>query len=763
MPPLTARSYQQFKKTYLLITSDPSYLGMPMGHHSIELAVHLPEQASAVSERGNWWFATLKLSSGHKITKVYENKRLTHPVPCLWGPWHVETPCSATCNGGVEMLRRTLYAGPSDGTCGVGERERPCNTEECSNDCQVGPWKTSVDCTQRCNAEPGRAYKVEHRQVWMPATGNGAPCEIAFAWNPETLTGWDPLERSVKRLTECDDEFKKPCEEDIGCRVERNNLHSKPLSFPWGKCPMPCGGFGDNTSIVQVAAGIPAWVGRRFFPDVFQLPCQSHRDPIIERSRCNEQPCEDCSIWLEDPAPSKTTIAWVFFVPTQRSDEVTLQAPIGVQFGKRSKNTSEGEESDDNEKKSSEEEARDADGIIEAEDPNYMLMNDEQSHHKCNVERTSFGEVTECLALSVAATGDQRRAKMKLKGVLEAPDKQSHLLHAAGVSTEATRPYWLAIEVRIESVDSMARKVKVEVGPTEEVFESSEWTLTLHGANSYREPETYTCIVKTPIMKAKDCHFVFEAQNYKQCAMCNEGEEYEVQAIRKFEPAANGGVCSILHGERIETVITLPCRHVCPVRRKAYTPSRVLSDEGVALKALVTGVSDILLPSGVETLRDEEAREDAASGKPSETTTSTNTPEPESTTPPRETTTTTGTPEPESTTPSAPGETKEIQNTEDKILGGSTEAKEGDKQPMEAEENESEVKAVHKQKESSGKESKEEGAADDERIMSVANTSEESDTVASSDNENPTTDSVTNTDEDEDEDEGEDEDEENDD
>eukprot|EP00923_Selenidium_pygospionis_P022777 GHVN01039443.1.p1 GENE.GHVN01039443.1~~GHVN01039443.1.p1 ORF type:complete len:645 (-),score=198.85 GHVN01039443.1:9-1943(-) len=424
---------------------------------------------------------------------------------------------------------------------------------------------------------------------------------------------------------------------------------------------MPCGGWGDVLSISQVAAGIPKWVGDRFFPDVFESPCNANTTPIVDRKKCNEQPCDDCAIWFEDAHPDRNTVAWVFFIPTQRSDELSLSAPVGFTF--RPTGGVTGTEPSEKRK----------DDAAKSDNPNDIMLDDETHAPMCHVERTSFGEVGSCRALSVSSVGDLRRAHLKLKGVLETLTVKERRDLEEGKSSSRGRPQWVAIDVRIESVASMAQKVQVEVGPSAQTHSPNEWTLTLHGANSMREPETYSCVVKTPIMKAEDCQFVFEPQNPKQCNECDDEDLHELPAIRRFEPASNGGECSIPLHDRIDTLITLPCRHVCPVMkiktvygtgitlegtdklRKLDAESILVKSEGVALNGAKTGqeggdVSPVSIPPILTSTTQPSTTPPTTSTTSPPTTSTTSPPTTSTTSPP----TTSTTPPPTTSTTSPP-------------------------------------------------------------------------------------------------------------
>jgi hypothetical protein len=101
---------------------------------------------------------------------------VSKPCQGTWSPW---TACSASCGGGTQSQFFTVdNVGPTSTTgspCPTGAeqtRTRPCNTDPCPKDCQVGPWGNWSPCTESC----GQGITSRVRSVIQPQVGDGYPC-----------------------------------------------------------------------------------------------------------------------------------------------------------------------------------------------------------------------------------------------------------------------------------------------------------------------------------------------------------------------------------------------------------------------------------------------------------------------------------------------------------------------------------------------------------------------------------------------------------
>ena len=74
------------------------------------------------------------------------------PTECVYTTWVATAQCSRTCGGGEQVFTRTatLNGVPASGQCGATSERRPCNTEECPVDCEVGTWEAEGDCSSKC-------------------------------------------------------------------------------------------------------------------------------------------------------------------------------------------------------------------------------------------------------------------------------------------------------------------------------------------------------------------------------------------------------------------------------------------------------------------------------------------------------------------------------------------------------------------------------------------------------------------------------------
>ncbi|KAL8447483.1 hypothetical protein Emed_004366 [Eimeria media] len=556
MPPLKCSlktlNKNRKKITFVVLTSADPSRNLPLGKHSFKISANLPPTAAERDDPWNWWFATFRFTGGHAVTKHFEDTRLIARRQCVWSAWRQESPCSSTCGGGFEIWTRTLFAGPGEAQCGGNMLKRKCQTEACSLSCHLQDWQTVTDCTRRCGAKDGEAFRVRIRKVLVRSEGWGHSCSKLYPWNDAVKAGWSEKLQAVVSLEPCENKFEQDCPAVMGCRVEELNARTLPESFPWGVCPFPCGGFGKITSIVQVANGIPRWVGEKAFPGTFQIPCKADKEPIVITRSCNTQACEDCSVFLEKPEFGKATRAWIFFLPTLEGDHLEVAAPKGMTIisenpsprqlrilrsGKISRlsqvlplpgsaSTSAQSTSTDDGR------ARDALG-------------------SCLHMANSFGGVKRCQVGKSQHYEGLQSARMQLKSVIEPSGTKAHGMRTLQDSQRSPRPHWLALPIVL--------------GQQSEMEDSKSFYVWLTSSAMPRAPERFRCRLKTELVLPQSCTLSYTPKNVDDCKNCSSQEGQLIEAYRQFVPAKHGGSCEVpAHlRDREATLISAPCHLSC--------------------------------------------------------------------------------------------------------------------------------------------------------------------------------------------------------
>ncbi|KAL7066721.1 hypothetical protein ACR3K2_28260 [Cryptosporidium serpentis] len=541
------------------------------GTHMFILKVRTPAETHKVynDPKNFWWLAKIRFSSGHYITKVFENSRLLQKAECQWSPWRRETGCSSTCNGGIEIWRRSLLSGKDEEFCGGVYQSRECATNKCNISCQLGMWEKLIDCTTECDASLNNGKKVEVRRVIMLNSGKGLHCSEIYPWNEETQTGWNPSLGMVVRYSECEPKYQKSCNEQIGCRVEKENLRTIPSNYPWGPCPFPCGGFGNITSLVQVAHGIPKWVGEKLFPETFEFPCKSNKKPIIEHIACNTRPCEDCMIYLENSELNTTTNVWIFFHLFQEADEIRFTLPKGFSFPVYNEINLSLTKYDNNK-----------DVNISNNKPwtlldSIKLAIDYKGNRKeevinnnnnvnvtskdCHIIAASFGSIKSCNILSSSKDNSTifTEALLSLDSTVEATKSNFN------EGNKNQKPNWFIIPINIQSAEGLLLPNGI---PNKEQFK-----LHTRGSNSLKEPEELICNLQTKISLPQPCLINVSPVRNSDCENCTKRNIYDIEVYRLFIPEKNGGACVVPIGDRIPEIKTkISCINVCP-KGKQYT------------------------------------------------------------------------------------------------------------------------------------------------------------------------------------------------
>merc|ERR1712093_235737 len=75
------------------------------------------------------------------------------PVDCVLSDWRTVSPCSASCNGGVETHARVTVTEAKNGgaLCRNPSIQMPCNTQPCpALSCVMAEWEPWGPCSTEC-------------------------------------------------------------------------------------------------------------------------------------------------------------------------------------------------------------------------------------------------------------------------------------------------------------------------------------------------------------------------------------------------------------------------------------------------------------------------------------------------------------------------------------------------------------------------------------------------------------------------------------
>ncbi|PFH33371.1 hypothetical protein BESB_085700 [Besnoitia besnoiti] len=604
-----ADTQQDQQNTFIQVSSAHPDRSLPLGMHHFAVAIHTPAHPIAVNVAANWWFVTFRFSGGHAVTKHFENRLLTAREKCSWSGWRQETPCSATCGEGLEIWSRTLFAGDSEEACGGALLKKKCIKAPCSVNCQLGPWETIVDCTKSCDADNRDGFQVSLRRVLMDKEGWGIDCKRLHPWNPDTKEGWSEKLGAVVRLSPCNTKFRQPCHAELGCRVEKVNTRTLSASYPWGSCPFPCGGLGSITSIVQVANGIPRWIGERDFPESFQVPCTADKEPLVSRIPCNTFACEDCSVYLENIEEAKALRAWIFFLPSQDANIIKITAPRGISFDLQAppqsgadtigqgqvgghNKTGDGpsqEESDATRRKLlwkaknilpqpvrvvSEDvragavESRTAEnGFLDPSgNPNHDSDSQAASsgpkktgqsagENACAHVPTSFGYISSCAVSPSPKYEGAQEATMHLAELI-APRQDTILDRRIypHLQPENAREH-----LRDRHMGEGRRPewlaVPITLRQATEMENVDNFYMWLMSSSSPRDPEMFKCHLKTKLAVPVKCRYEYSVIDPKDCSDCRLDNMKKIMTLRHFVPAKHGGSCSIPLEQRFKNPV----------------------------------------------------------------------------------------------------------------------------------------------------------------------------------------------------------------
>ncbi|KAJ1608625.1 CpTSP12 [Cryptosporidium canis] len=579
---------------YVIQNKDESAFPAP-GYYRFQLKVRTPVETRKVQNdpKNFWWLSKIRFSSGHYITKVHENTRLLLKAECQWSPWRRETGCSSTCDSGVEIWRRTLLSGKDEELCGGAYQKRECGDTPCNVSCQLGPWEELTPCTVSCNASKTSGKRIEYRKILLTNSGNGPDCEKLYPWNEEKQMGWNDSLGMVVRYSECPIEMRQDCKKEFGCRVERENLRTIASEYPWGFCPFPCGGFGNITSIVQVANGIPRWIGEKLYPETFEYPCVSNKKPIVEYRPCNTNPCSDCMVYLEDSELNRTTNIWVFFHLFQEADEIRFVLPSGFTFLKSNENelihhvTQDKSSLFENSTKIITSinkaikinqidyfdiikrsfnriffgDVSKATGMSEeshqAQHPSQLGSGFGNNSTKCQVTAASFGSIKTCQLVDRPGSKynymieNYREALIVLDSTVQA----TRSIYSEQYKNE--KPNWLFMPLKIGNAEGL-------VLPNGKL-NKEQFRLYARGSNSLKEPEELVCNLQTKVLLPQPCYVDLLPKNAKDCIKCSKTNVFIIEAYRQFTSPKNGGACTIPSELRVDEFVTkVECVNACP-------------------------------------------------------------------------------------------------------------------------------------------------------------------------------------------------------
>ncbi|OEH74348.1 TSP1 domain-containing protein TSP12 related protein [Cyclospora cayetanensis] len=538
--------------TFLVVSSADTSRDLPLGKHYFAISTSLPS-TKATTEIPQSWFATFRFTGGHAVTKHFEDTRLIARYRCVWSEWKQETPCSTTCNEGYEIWTRMLFAGPSEEHCGGAILKRRCQTEACSLSCQLLGWELLSSCTRNCGAKDGEAFKVSIRRVLIQGAGWGHSCSKLYPWDDITRAGWSERLKAVVSLTPCDDRFKAPCPAQMGCRVEEINSRTMPASFPWGVCPFPCGGFGNITSIVQVANGIPRWLGEKLYPDTFQIPCKADKEPLVTARKCNTQACEDCSVYLENPEFGKATRAWIFFLPTLECDKIDITVPKGMSI---LSSTLSQQHAEVLRKGRISRLSHILPSPVTSQATNVALYFAEEDLGQkvignCSFMANSFGGIKSCKVGASQLYPGSESAQVWARSFIAPSGTHTDASSPDNKKHNNTRPHWMALPVILGEQAAMQ--------------DGGNFYLWLTTSSMPRDPEVFTCRLMTYLAMPKQCAFHYTPKDPNECNSCEPDTSQPITSYREFVPAKHGGSCSIPENMRTPgSILTVaPCTLSC--------------------------------------------------------------------------------------------------------------------------------------------------------------------------------------------------------
>jgi hypothetical protein len=173
-------------------------------------------------------------------------------VDCVMSDWSDWSECKHPLSGNVvdcgparrEATRTVITPAQGQGAgCGPTWKDESCNLQDCvvNQECVLGPWTPSSDCSQPCG---GAGQREETRAVVQEASGTGVPCV-------------GPDHPSRKRVSSCNDHL---CTErmDRGFRVKPLRTFSIDSArfnefAQWTQPPESLKGDDDCADICNVA------------------------------------------------------------------------------------------------------------------------------------------------------------------------------------------------------------------------------------------------------------------------------------------------------------------------------------------------------------------------------------------------------------------------------------------------------------------------------------------------------------------------------
>ncbi|KAM6962600.1 hemicentin-1 [Aplochiton taeniatus] len=228
------------------------------------------------------------------------------PVPGNWGSWLPWSPCSETCDKGMQTRVRLCNSPPPSfggPRCNGADtqtqvcKEKPCPVDgkwsswigwgACSVSCGGGTRQRTRLCASPAPRHAGRQCEGNDVQIDFC---NSEPCPVHGDWGP--WSSWGSCSRTcnggqMRRYRTCDN--PSPANGGRACagadaQTQRCGTANCPVDGhwgawqPWGDCSASCGG-GERTRVKLCNSPSPSNGGRPCAGDSTQL------------SRCNSQAC----------------------------------------------------------------------------------------------------------------------------------------------------------------------------------------------------------------------------------------------------------------------------------------------------------------------------------------------------------------------------------------------------------------------------------------------------------------------------------------
>eukprot|EP00440_Ansanella_granifera_P010536 gb/GFBE01011429.1/.p1 GENE.gb/GFBE01011429.1/~~gb/GFBE01011429.1/.p1 ORF type:complete len:1322 (+),score=241.23 gb/GFBE01011429.1/:1-3966(+) len=260
----------------------------------------------------------------------------THPCPvdCVWNSWSDWTPCTISCGGGKTTRSRTEAVAAQHGgrICDGGpEDEDTCSVQSCPVDCQWNPWSDWYPCSATCNGGERLQRRTMEAESYggnaclgndtKPELCNDQDCPVDCVWS--VWTAWSECSKSCNGGSQDRSRLKSPVEQDGGRPCEGQSTEERECNTDG--CPRDCE-WGPWSRWTPCSKFCDLGVSKRFRDVIITaqnngVPCAGKDE---EDQFCNPQPCsQDClwNDWTEWTACSESCDGGTRYVNRTRKQE----------------------------------------------------------------------------------------------------------------------------------------------------------------------------------------------------------------------------------------------------------------------------------------------------------------------------------------------------------------------------------------------------------------------------------------------------------